>query len=531
MNEKVTKPAVSSTAAPAGISADGPPRPGAPATPERLQRTLKPHWVWAVALGSAVGWGAFILPTDWMAMAGPGGAIAGFGIGGLLMVLIAVSYGTLIRSFPVSGGELAYALVGFGRTHAFFCGWFLTLGYACIVALNASALALLFRYVLPGIVQQGHLYTVAGYEVYLVEVLISMTALVVFGVLNIRGAALSGRLQFIACCIMLVAVGAILVSVITHPDAVLTNATPAFPSDVSALPAILAIVAIAPWAYVGFDNVPQAAEEFDFEPAKAMRLIVFALAAAALIYAAMISAVAATEPWQQLVSGQSAWGSAEAVTGLLGGGGLLMLAIGITMGVTTGLNGFFLSASRLLLAMGRAQMIPQAFARLHPRYKTPYVGIIFIGAVCLITPWFGRAALTWVVDMSSIGVTVAYLYTCLCAFRVFRTNGAADRPGELEATSSSLKKALSLLGAATALGFMALLLVPGSPALLGPQSLIALVVWIVLGVAFFLSRRAHFTRLTNEQVDLLVLGDRRPEFMRIGRGRAAATSQTTSSTD
>lgn len=529
MNEKLT---ADSVAPPTGSPADSLPHHVAhdvTETPERLQKTLKPRWVWAIALGSAVGWGAFILPTDWLAMAGPGGAIAGFGIGALLMMLIAVSYGMLIRSFPVSGGELAFALVGFGRTHAFFCGWFLTLGYACIVALNASALALLFRYVLPGIVQQGHLYTVAGYEVYLVEILISMTALVVFGVLNIRGAALSGRLQFIACCIMLVAVAAILVAVIAHPDAVLANATPAFPSDVSALPAILAIVAIAPWAYVGFDNVPQAAEEFDFEPAKAMRLIVFALAAAAAIYAAMISAVAVTEPWQQLVAGQSAWGSAEGITGLLGGGGLLLLAIGITMGVSTGLNGFYISASRLLLAMGRAQMIPHAFARLHPTYKTPYIGIIFVGAICLITPWFGRAALTWVVDMSSIGVTVAYLYTCLCAFRLFRGSRAPERPGDLEATNSTLKKGLSLLGAATALGFMALLLVPGSPALLGPQSMIALVVWMSLGIAFFLSRRAHFKRLSNDQVDLLVLGEPRPEFMALGRGRAATSS--TASTD
>lgn len=499
-----------------------------PETPERLGKTLKPHWVWAIALGSAVGWGAFILPTDWLAMAGPGGAIAGFTIGAAMMMLIAVSYGLLIRSFPVSGGELAYALVGFGRTHAFVCGWFLTLGYACIVALNASALGLLFRYILPGIVQQGQLYTVAGYEVYLVEILISMTALVVFGVLNIRGAALSGRLQFIACCIMLVAVAAIFIAVVIQPQTVLSNTRPAFPSDVSPVAAILAIVAIAPWAYVGFDNVPQAAEEFDFAPAKAMRLIVLALAAAALIYAAMISAIALTEPWQQLVAGQSAWGSAEALTGLLGGGGLLLLAIGITMGVSTGLNGFYLSSSRLLLAMGRAQMIPQAFARLHPKHKTPYVGIIFVGAITLITPWFGRAALLWIVDMSAVGVTIAYLYTCLVAFRLFRTRGAPERPGELEATSSTLKKGMSLIGAVIAVTFMALLLLPGSPALLGPESLIALGIWVLLGVVFFLSRRAHSKTLTDDQVDLLVLGAPRPEFMALGRGRATTAPQTAS---
>ncbi|WP_343833102.1 APC family permease [Glutamicibacter creatinolyticus] len=251
--------------------------------PERLAKTLKARWVWAIALGSAVGWGAFILPTDWLAIGGPVGALSGFMIGGALMILIAVSYGFLIKSFPVSGGELAFALVGFGRTHAFFCGWYLTLGYTCIVALNASAMALLFRKLMPDVVQQGYLYTVAGWDVYIVEVAISLTVLIVFALLNIRGTALSGRIQFIACVIMLIAVACILVGVLASPQAVLSNATPAFPAEVNPVAAIAAIVAIAPWAFIGFDNVPQAAEEFDFPPAKAMRLIVLALLAAALL--------------------------------------------------------------------------------------------------------------------------------------------------------------------------------------------------------------------------------------------------------
>ena len=38
---------------------------------EQLSKTLKPQWVWAIALGSAVGWGSFVLPVDWMSTAGP----------------------------------------------------------------------------------------------------------------------------------------------------------------------------------------------------------------------------------------------------------------------------------------------------------------------------------------------------------------------------------------------------------------------------------------------------------------------------
>ena len=59
----------------------------------RLVKNLKPHWVWAIALGSAVGWGAFILPADWMGTAGPLGALLGLAIGGGLMIIVGVSYG------------------------------------------------------------------------------------------------------------------------------------------------------------------------------------------------------------------------------------------------------------------------------------------------------------------------------------------------------------------------------------------------------------------------------------------------------
>lgn len=486
---------------------------GAPKQGEQraeLSKTLKPSWVWAIALGSAVGWGAFVLPTDWIATAGPLGAILGFLIGGLLMILIAVSYGFLIRTFPVSGGEFAYAHAGFGRRHAFLCGWFLTLGYTCIVALNASALALLSRYVLPQVAERGLLYEIAGWKVYLGEVLIASTALIVFAVLNIRGATASGRLQFIFCLVMLAGVAAILISVLIHPGGQLSNVAPLFPTGVPPWTAVLAIVAIAPWAYVGFDNVPQAAEEFDFAPRKAFRLIVLAILAAALLYSAMILATASATPWQRLIAGEPLWGTGDAMSGLFGGIGIMLLALSVSMGICTGLNGFYVAASRLLFAMGRGRMIPAAFGVLHPRRKTPYLGIVFVCALCLVAPWFGRQALLWVVDMSAIGVTIAYTYTCLVAFKQFRWSGSAARVGDAEGCESSGKKVLSLLGAVTGASFLGLLLIPVSPAALGPESLTALLVWAALGLIFYLVRRKENAALSDAELDYLILGKRSP---------------------
>src|SRR5699024_8885244 len=173
---------------------------------QTLKKTLKPHWIWAIALGSAIGWGAFVQPTTWMSTAGPLGVIIGFGIGALLMMLIAVSYGFLIKYFPVSGGEFAYAYMSLGRTHAFICGWFLTLGYICIVALNASSFALMVKFVFPKIIENGFLYQMAGWDVFVPEIIIASAVLAIFGYANMKGTGLSGRMQFIFCCIMVIGI-------------------------------------------------------------------------------------------------------------------------------------------------------------------------------------------------------------------------------------------------------------------------------------------------------------------------------------
>lgn len=476
----------------------------------QLSKTLKPHWVWAIALGSAVGWGAFVLPADWLATAGPLGAVLGLSIGGLLMLVIAVSYGFMIQNFPVSGGEFAYAYLGFGRDQAYVCGWFLTLGYISIVALNASALGLLGKFVLPGIAEQGLMYSVAGWEVYFGEVLIASIALIFFAWMNIRGATLSGRTQFIFCVVLVAGVLLIALGTLLHPDTPLSNVQPVFSPEVPAWTAILAIVAIAPWAYVGFDNIPQAAEEFDFSPQKAFKLIVFALIAAALLYSAMVFATAVAMPWQELVGSQPVWGTGDAVSRLFGGIGIFVLAIAVSMGIFTGLNGFYVSASRLLFAMGRARILPGAFSKLHPRYNTPYVGILFTCLACLIAPWFGRQALLWVVDMSAVGVTIAYFYTCFVAFKLFRWSADESREGDLPGVVSPVKKTLSLLGALSGLTFLGLLLVPGAPGFLGTPSWIALIVWVLIGAIFYLSKAKQYRQIPKGTLDYLIFG-KKPE--------------------
>src|SRR5690625_5487261 len=107
----------------------------------------------------------------------------------------------------------------------------------------------------------------------------------------------------------------------------------------------------------------------------------------------MIMATAMTEPWLGLVAEQHIWGTGMAIQNVLGTTGLVILVIALSMGIFTGLNGFIISSSRLLFAMSRAKILPASFSKLHPKYETPYIGIVFTALIAMFASWFGRSAL------------------------------------------------------------------------------------------------------------------------------------------
>jgi len=306
---------------------------------------------------------------------------------------------------------------------------------------------------------------------------------------------------------MVVGVVALTFFVGFQPEAGLENVQPYFPTDKTAFAAIISIVAIAPWAYVGFDAVPQAAEEFDFPARKAFMLIILALVFAAVIYSLMILATSMAAPWEVVANEGHLWGTGHVIQELLGPIGIIILVVALSMGIFTGLNGFILAGSRLLFAMSRAQILPATFGKLHPKHNTPHVAIIFTVIISAVAPWFGREVLVWVVDMSSIGVSIAYLYTCYTSFYLFKWSetGLTDPTKQIVAP---FKKFISFIGIIASLIFIGLLLIPGSPAFLGIESRIALGVWIILGIVFYFMKRKEFYAIPKEKLNYLILGSK-----------------------
>lgn len=165
---------------------------------KKLERKLSSINVCSLALGCIIGWGAFVMPGEiFLGKAGPGGTAIAIGIAALIMIIIAFNYHYMINKFPITGGGFTYAKMAFGKKHAFICSWFLSISYLAIVPLNATALALIGRNLLDNIFQVGFNYSVAGYDIYLGEIILAVGALLLFAVLSIRGVKVAGVFQTI----------------------------------------------------------------------------------------------------------------------------------------------------------------------------------------------------------------------------------------------------------------------------------------------------------------------------------------------
>lgn len=460
----------------------------------RLNRTLKPASVWAIALGTIIGWGCFILPGGWLHGSGPLGAVLGLTLGAAMMLFIGKAYGFMIRRYPVAGGEFAYAYKGFGRNDAYLCGWFLVLTYLSIIPLNATAFPIPINFFTGDQLAIGHLYTLAGWSVNLGEVLFASGTLIVFGYLNYRGVNFTGSTQLWMVILMVGSVGLLLIGSLVNPEAHFSNLRPLFAPEQSMAVSILLVLAIAPWAYMGFDTIPQAAEEFGFSEKQGARLIPLAIVCGCLMYVLVLFCTAIAFSWPDKVYPEIPnWLTGESMRHSLGHFGVFVLMVGVLMGILTGINGFYLATSRLIFCMGRARVLPPWFARVHPKHHTPGNAILFVMLVSLITPWFGREIIFWIVNMSAVGMAFGYGHSSFSAYKLSK-----GEPEESE-------RCIYLVGGICSIGFIGLLCVPGSPVAMGKHEWIALGIWIALGAVFYAGQAREYRSLSKEQLDHLIL--------------------------
>ncbi|WP_209124839.1 APC family permease [Alkalihalobacillus sp. BA299] len=439
---------------------------------QELNKVLSRLDIFVLSIGAMLGWGWVVLSESWLNSAGSLGTVLAFLIGGLLVTFVGLTYAELASAMPKVGGEHVYVHRAMGDKAAFIASWAITLGYVSVVAFEAVALPTVIEYIFPNY-QVGYMWTVAGWDVYASWVLVGVGGSLFVIAINYFGLKPAAKVQVIlTLSIILIGLMLIFGSAIGGESA---NFEPLFVGGASGIMAVLIMV---PFLFIGFDVIPQTAEEANIPPKSIGKLLILSVVCAIVFYICIAIGVALALDSAALSVTQLA--TADAMTALFGSsffGNLLVL--GGVAGIMTSWNAFIIGGSRVMYAMAQSGMLPEWFGRLHPKYKTPANAIIFIGALAVLSPLLGRPALVWFVDSGGPAIVIAYLFVAIAFVLLRKREPEMERPYRAGKTTL-----VGWVASILSIGFLIIYL-PGMPAALtGPEWAIFMG-WFLIGLYFF----------------------------------------------
>ena len=448
----------------------------AEAPDRQMKRTLGPLALTCIGIGAVIGAGIFSLTgtaaagqtfasgletpvinfiQSWfsgigvvLGRAGAGPAIAvSFIVAGVACAFAAFCYAELASMIPVAGSAYTYSYATMGELIAWIIGWDLILEYAVgnmAVAVSWSGyfvdlcgnlpfgLSLKFplwlvadhQTALESIAKGGEtvakfssttLPVIAGHSIAInlpaVLIVAAVTVVLVYGIRESAQTNTTIVIIKVAVVVFVIAFGAFMV-----------NPTHWHPFMPHGFPGLMSGAAIVFFAFIGFDAVSTTAEETR-NPQRDMPIgiiasliictVLYVLMSAVLtgikkytIYAGDAAAVAtafASKPWAQA-----------------------LVSAGALAGTTSVLLVFQLGQPRIFMAMARDGLLPQYFARIHPRFRTPHITTIWTGVVVA-----GVAMVTNIgelADLTNIGTLFAFILVCLGVNVLRRVNPERPRP-------------------------------------------------------------------------------------------------------
>jgi len=325
-------------------------------------------------------------------------------VGAVAISFTALAYMQMSNRFPIAGSVYAYVQRGINPHFGFIAGWLILLDYLFVPAL---------LYVM-----------VAGWGVALIPQIpwfVWILIFVIFNtIVNIRGMEMTKGVDWV---MFLMEIGILLVFVIVGLKFVLggggygsLSVAPFYQSGKVDANFIASATSIACLSFLGFDGMSTLAEE-TVRPEKTVgKGILIALCGIAVVFVLQTYVAALIQPdWEKIDPATGFFDAAAAA----GGEGLKIvllviniLAVGVanTMAAQT-------ATARMLYGMGRDGVIPKIFAKIHPKYQTPFFGTLIVGAISCVIPLV--LTLSQLVRLVNFGALSSFVFLNVAVFIFF----------------------------------------------------------------------------------------------------------------
>lgn len=458
-----------------------------------------------IAFGAMIGWGWVVSSGNWIQNGGVLGAILGFVIGGIMIFFVGLTYAELTGAMPQCGGEHVFSYKAMGPIGSFICTWAIILGYVSVVCFEACALPTIIQYIYPSFLK-GYMYTIAGFDIYASWVAVAVIVAIFITYINIKGAKTAAILQ----TVLTVIIGG--VGILLVVGSIFNGSTSNFEGQLfagvdtgSMFGNVIKVAITTPFFFIGFDVIPQAAEEINVPLKKVGRILILSIVMAVVFYAMVIFGVGYVMNKTEIANSVSVSGlvTADAIAKAFNSDIMSkVLIIGGMCGIVTSWNSFLIGGSRAMYSMAESYMIPRLFTKLHSKYKTPINALILIGILSVIAPFFGRAMLVWIMNAGNFGCCMAYCMVAISFLILRKKQPEMARPYKV--------KNYKLVGCLAVImsGFMvAMYIIPTSSCALTVQEWIIAGGWSIMGILFVVVCKAKYGNQFGSHIDVMTEED------------------------
>lgn len=338
-------------------------------TPAVLHRTLTLPWLVFYGLGVTIGAGIFALIGEILALAGDQAPLA-FLLAGAIAGITGYSYALLVSRYPKAGGEAVFVNRGLGKLPAAIAGY----GVAATGIISSAVIALAFAGYVQALLPLPKPLLIVG--------IVGLLALIAwYGVRESVYFAAAVTLLEVGTLVLVIFFGAPLLADV--PAALGTLMPPGLGSAAAA--GVMSGAVIAFFAFIGFEDIANMAEETVDAERTLPRAIVWTLVVTVLVYV-LLAVIAALAPDRAAIIGSGAPMAVlfEQVSGLSGA----PIATAAALAMVNGIMVQIVMASRVLYGMAGEELAPAIFAKVNARQKTPARATFVVAALILALALF-----------------------------------------------------------------------------------------------------------------------------------------------
>lgn len=444
-----------------------------------------------IGFGAIVGVGWAVSINKWMGnCGGPLPSAIGYLIALIFLVPVGLVYCELVPMLPVAGGGIAYSYKAFGEKVSFLCGWATFGAFVTIIPWEAIYIVDILCIICPVLKSGNPLYTLAGSEIYVGHIMLGFVFSTIIFLLNWRGMEYSVIAQRYMC-ILLITIGFLaMISAAIKFD--ITNLRPFYNYTGSGrhstfFGGALAILASAPFYLAGFETIPQAVEDAGAPVKNVGFAVLMAICLACLFYSSLLFAFGGAYPWLVFLNNVSSPAAANLFKIIYSAPYNFIMfyvtLIGSILGLLTTWNGFMIGSPRLLMAMGRANMISKWFSKQHPKYGTPSNALIVCYLISCIGPFLGMGLIDPLTSFSAAGFVLSWIIASFSLIRLRKKAPDLFRPYKIPGGIS-----MALFAGISMVFIFMMLFIPVAPPYIGSLAIILFIVWMGIGcVLYFLA--------------------------------------------